>query len=118
MRDPLPDANFNPSDTPIEQWEELINNYIKSLNAWLNAASYLGIPGFPKSITFSETDPDKLWNEIRDFQRYLLNQWSKHFGFLKPQILVHCEDPRVASWVLSSFCNELAMRFFELVLDG
>ena len=122
LGDDLPDPTFDSSDPPIQQWQDLAQNYLASLNAWLQAASDLSIPGVPDSIHFNETNPDKLWDKIKFYQNHFNDLWYEYVGqpngLEKPDPFGQCDDKRVEEWVKSNSVNDKADEDFEDVFHG
>jgi hypothetical protein len=122
LGDDLPDPMVDTTDPPIQQWLVLLENFNASLNAWLKAASDLSIPGIPSSIAFNETNPDKLWEQIKFYQNHFNDLWYEHVGkpngLVKPDPFGQCDNKRVEEWVRSNSVSDTASEDFEDVFDG
>ena len=122
LGDDLHDPDYNVTDSPINQWRDVIDNYIDTLNAWLKVASDLNLPGVPSSIQFDESDPDKLWEDIKFYLNHFQNLWYEHVGepngLMKPEASGDCDDEQVEDWVQCTEISDKGTEAFEDVFKG
>ena len=67
LGDSLPDPTVDPDDPPISQWDDLRDNFVTALKAWLGTADR--IPGMPTDVPdVSMLDPDDQWEMLKNFE--------------------------------------------------
>ena len=113
----LPNPVVNTNDPPIKQWEDIVSTYINEVNAWLKDASSLNLDGIPPSVTFDQTDPEELWNALKEFMYRMIDLWyeqiGKPNGLPKPLPLGRCDDMQVQDWFRNRAASNQAEADFK-----
>ena len=122
LGDELPYPDYNVTDSPGNQWGDVIDSYIKTLNAWLKVVSALNVTGIPSSIHFDESDPGKLWEDIMHHLNHFNDLWYEHVGepngLMQLESFGNCEDEQAEKWVRFGDVIDKAGEDFENVFKG
>ena len=113
---------YHDEDTPIRQWRYIMQQYLHELNVWLKFVSDVLTLDVPSSVSFNETNPEKLWDEVQSFVSRMSNLLYEHIGNTNNVMAFNstclCENKQVGQWVLATALSEEATDDLEKTFGG